>query len=283
VMTQHNCQGRAVAEDAVGLAAYTMDSHNVQRYVDSQGHVKNEGDLQVGGFSPYPISYRSIVPKVSECQNLFVPVCLSATHIAYGSIRMEPVFMVLGQSAATAAAMAIDGRTSVQRVDYPRLRERLLADKQVLVWTGPQRSGTTGIDPKTLAGLVRDDDEAEKQGQWSSSASVGGYVGQQYLHDNNQQKGELSATYRFALKEPGAYEVYVAYTPNANRATNVPVTIRHAGGTAELRLNQRQRVGDRSFVPLGKFRFDREATVIISNNDTDGYVVIDAVQLLPPM
>ena len=98
VMTQHNCQGRAVADDAVGLAAYTMDSHNVQRYVDSQGQVRNEGDVQVGGFSPYAISYRSIVPKESECQNLFVPVCLAATHIAYGSIRMEPVFMVLGQS-----------------------------------------------------------------------------------------------------------------------------------------------------------------------------------------
>ena len=152
VMTQHNCQGRAVADDPVGLAAYTMDSHNVQRYVDSQGHVRNEGDVQVGGFSPYPISYRSIVPKESECENLLVPVCLAATHIAYGSIRMEPVFMVLGQSSATAAALAIDAGTSVQKVDYAKLRERLLADKQVLAWTGPQRSA--GIDPKSLPGLV---------------------------------------------------------------------------------------------------------------------------------
>src|ERR1044072_2642846 len=107
VMTQHNCQGRAVAEDSIGLAAYTMDSHNVQRYVDEKGQVRNEGDVQVGGFSPYAISYRSIVPRERECENLFVPICLAATHIAYGSIRMEPVFMVLGQSSATAAILAI--------------------------------------------------------------------------------------------------------------------------------------------------------------------------------
>ncbi|MEX2174115.1 MAG: FAD-dependent oxidoreductase, partial [Pirellulaceae bacterium] len=141
VMTQHNCQGRKTADDSVGLAAYTMDSHNVQRYVDHEGHVRNEGDVQVGGFAPFAISYGSLVPKESECQNLFVPVCLSATHISYGSIRMEPVFMVLGQSSATAAAMAIDAGTSVQKVDYAKLRERLLADKQVLAWTGPRAAG----------------------------------------------------------------------------------------------------------------------------------------------
>jgi hypothetical protein len=140
VMTQHHCQGKTIAEDAVGLAAYTMDSHNVQRYVDDKGQVRNEGDVQVGGFPPYPISYRSIVPRQAECENLLVPVCLAATHIAYGSIRMEPVFMVLGQSAATAAMLAIDRQTSVQQVGYSRLRERLLADKQVLEWTAPMRS-----------------------------------------------------------------------------------------------------------------------------------------------
>jgi hypothetical protein len=136
VMTQHNCQGREVAEDAVGLAAYTMDSHNVQRYVDARGHVRNEGNVEVGGFSPYPISYRSLLPKARECSNLLVPVCLSASHIAFGSIRMEPAFMVLGQSAATAACQAIDDGLAVQSVDYTKLRRRLLDDRQVLVWTG---------------------------------------------------------------------------------------------------------------------------------------------------
>jgi hypothetical protein len=136
VMTQHNCQGREVAEDAVGLGAYTMDSHHVRRYVDAQGYVRNEGDVQVGGFPPYPISYRSLVPKARECDNLLVPVCLSASHVAYGSIRMEPVFMVLGQSAATAACQAIDDGLAVQAVNYAKLRRQLLADEQVLACTG---------------------------------------------------------------------------------------------------------------------------------------------------
>ena len=96
--------------------------------------MENEGDVQVGGFPPYPISYRSIVPKAAECENLLVPVCLSATHIAYGSIRMEPVFMILGQSAATAAVLAMDSKLSVQKLSYETLRARLLADKQILAW-----------------------------------------------------------------------------------------------------------------------------------------------------
>jgi hypothetical protein len=133
VMTEHDCRGKRVAEDSVGLGAYNMDSHNVQRYVDGQGHARNEGDIEVG-VPPYPISYRSIVPKASQCTNLLVPVCLSASHIAYGSIRMEPVFMVLGQSAATAAVQAIEQGCTVQAVDYARLRDRLTQDKQILAW-----------------------------------------------------------------------------------------------------------------------------------------------------
>jgi hypothetical protein len=134
VMTQRNCQGHRSAEDPVALAAYTMDSHNVQRYVDEHGHVRNEGDVQVGGFPPYPIAYRSIVPRPSECTNLLVPVCLSASHIAFGSIRMEPVFMVLGESAATAAVQALEENVDVQALDYDRLAERLRGDGQVLQW-----------------------------------------------------------------------------------------------------------------------------------------------------
>jgi hypothetical protein len=236
--------------------------------------------VQVGGFPPYPISYRSIVPKKSECTNLFVPVCLSATHISYGSIRMEPVFMVLGQSSATAAALAIDANANVQDVDYARLRERLLADKQVLDWTGLRP--TPGIDPKKLPGIVQDDDAAEKKGGWTKSTSIGGYVGQQYLHDNNEGKGEASITYKLPLPKAGLYEVRLAYTANPNRATNVPVTIRHAKGESAVSVNQKNAPAiDKAFQPLGKFTFDKEALVIVSNDKTNGYVVVDAVQLLP--
>jgi hypothetical protein len=109
-----------------------MDSHNVQRYVTSDGRVQNEGDVQVHLKEPYSISYGSIIPKKEECTNLLVPVCVSASHIAYGSIRMEPVFMILGQSAAAAACIAIDNRQAVQEIVYKTLENSLLNRKQVL-------------------------------------------------------------------------------------------------------------------------------------------------------
>ncbi len=102
VMTQANCTGKTVVTDPVGMAAYTMDSHNTQRIVVN-GMVKNEGNVEVGGFPPYPVGYGALIPKAEDCSNLLVPVCLSATHIAYGSIRMEPVFMALAQATAIAA------------------------------------------------------------------------------------------------------------------------------------------------------------------------------------
>jgi len=131
VMTQANCVGGEVVNDPIGLAAYTMDSHNCQRIV-VDGQVKNEGNVEIGGFPPYPISYRSIIPKQEQVDNLLVPVLLSSSHIAFGSIRMEPVFMVLGQSAATAAAIAIDDRVNVQQLEYDRLKNQLQKDKQRL-------------------------------------------------------------------------------------------------------------------------------------------------------
>lgn len=131
VMSEKYCRGQVVASDPVGMGAYNMDSHNVQRYLDAEGHVRNEGDLQLA-VKPYGISYQSIVPRAQECENLLVPVCLSASHIAYGSIRMEPVFMILGQSAATAASFAIEAGQPVQAVPYEKLKARLLADGQIL-------------------------------------------------------------------------------------------------------------------------------------------------------
>ncbi len=132
VMTQKHCEGIEVVEDAIGLAAYGMDSHHIQRYVTKDGFVKNEGNVEAGVKGPYPISYRSITPKASECINLVVPVCLSASHIAFGSIRMEPVFMVLGQTAATVVSMAIDNGVPVQELGYTKLKEQLLKDNQRL-------------------------------------------------------------------------------------------------------------------------------------------------------
>jgi ribulose 1,5-bisphosphate synthetase/thiazole synthase len=131
VVTQADCEHKVEAKDSIGMGAYNMDSHNCQRFV-KDGSAINEGDVQVGPKGPYPVGYESITPKEEECDNLIVPVCLSATHIAYGSIRMEPVFMAIGESSAYAACMAVDGKTAVQKIDYAKLREKLLAAGQVL-------------------------------------------------------------------------------------------------------------------------------------------------------
>jgi hypothetical protein len=132
VMTESDCRRTADTPRSVGLGSYNMDSHNCQRYVTADGQVRNEGNIEVSPGGPYEISYGSLVPKRAEVTNLLVPVCLSASHISYGSIRMEPVFMILGQSAATAASFAVDDDIAVQDVEYNRLRQRLLEDGQVL-------------------------------------------------------------------------------------------------------------------------------------------------------
>jgi hypothetical protein len=138
VVTQADCEHKRVAEDSVGMGAYNMDSHNCQRII-KDGVARNEGDVQVGPKGPYPIPYRALTPKRGECDNLLVPVCFSCTHIAYGSARMEPVFMVLGESSAYAALQAIESGKAVQDVEYAKLREKLLKAGQVLQYKAPAK------------------------------------------------------------------------------------------------------------------------------------------------
>lgn len=294
VMTQHNCQGRVTATKPVSLAAYTMDSHNVQRHVDANGHVRNEGDVQVGGFSPFPIDYLSLTPKREECDNLLVPVCLSASHMSFGSIRMEPVFMVLGQSSATAAMQSIRTNKPVQDIDYEVLSKQLVIDKQILIWTGPKRTTVQGLDPATLKGIVIDDASgtspadkasgtiAERNGFETTSSSIGPFVGTGYRHDSDSAKGQQSIQFKTTIATAGRYEVRLAWTANANRATNVPVTVHHTAGKTTLKINQRQPPKHGAFGTVGEFKFDTgPATIEISNTEADGFVIADAVQLLP--
>jgi hypothetical protein len=282
VMTEHDCRRTRATPEPIGMGSYNMDSHNCARYVTPEGFVQNEGDIQVSPGGPYQISYKSIVPKVGECPNLLVPVCISSSHIAYGSIRMEPVFMVLGQSAATAACIAIDDKVDVQKVDYAKLKERLLKDKQVLDL--PRKKGTAGIEPKTLVGIVVDDEQAERKGFEAKSSAVGPYVGEGYRHDGGTKDGKQSATFVADLPRAGKYEVRLCYSPNPNRATNVPVVIHHSAGTSTAKVNQRKTPSiSEAFVSLGTFEFDKgkSGRVVISNESVDGHVIIDAVVFVP--
>lgn len=137
VMTENELRKFRPTPDSVGMGSYTIDSHNVQRYITPEGYVQNEGDIGVSTNGPYAIAYGSLVPKAGEARNLTVPVAVSASHIAYGSIRMEPVFMILGQSAATAAMLALEGGVALQDLPYETLRARLVADGQILDYTPP--------------------------------------------------------------------------------------------------------------------------------------------------
>jgi len=132
VMTEADALGKTTIKRSIGMGSYSLDSHNAQRYVNEAGYVQNEGDIGVRPDKPYGIDYGAILPKEKECNNLLVPVCVSSTHIAFGSIRMEPVFMILGQSAATAAVLAIENKLSPQKLPYEILSKRLVSDSQVL-------------------------------------------------------------------------------------------------------------------------------------------------------
>jgi hypothetical protein len=285
VMTDHNCLGTEIADDPVAMGAYNMDSHNVQRYVDEAGLVKNEGDVQIRLPGPYPISYRSIRPKRLECSNLLVPVAVSASHIAYGSIRMEPVFMILGQSAATAAYLAIEEGVPVQEIEYEALRQRLEDDGQILEYTPDEgETEVAWIDPSELEGVAMDDTDGEKRGGWIVSLSAAWRaIGSGYIHDNDARNGECSISYTPEIPEAGRYQVFIAAPKHSNRATNVPVTVEVEGGTsATIRVSQRGEVDDDPFIPVGVFELPAgtDTTITVSNEGTDGYVVADGVQLI---
>ncbi|WP_349316354.1 FAD-dependent oxidoreductase [Chitinophaga sp. MM2321] len=268
VMTQANCEGKETVTDGVGMAAYTMDSHNCQRIVVN-GMVKNEGDVQIGGFGPYPISYRSIIPKATDCKNLLVPVCLSATHIAYGSIRMEPVFMVLGQSAATAAVEAIEHHSSVQDVPIKKVRERLTSNP---------------LADNSIPEILVDNDDAAHvtiTGDWKKDKR--GSYGPSMFTDNS--KGSVAKSIRFSpeIIRNGTYHIY-SYVPKvANLSGTTLVKIFDGKKVNEVKITadairvEGQTSGE--WVDLGAYRLSKgqKAYVEVNNDKADGVVVADAM------
>jgi hypothetical protein len=279
VMTENELTKKKPTPDSVGMGSYTIDSHNVRRYVTPEGNVQNEGDIGVP-ISPYSIAYGALVPKRGECANLFAPVACSATHIAYGSIRMEPVFMILGQSAATAAVLAIDGNLAVQDVPYAALRARLLADGQVLEHESSKEKpkGHGSAKPaSSLPGVTVDDDEALLSGDWKQSSANGGFVGSGYRHDDKGSAGTVSASFVGRLPSAGAYAVSLTVVPNANRSRDALVRIEHADGVAEIRADLTGKGASEGLLALGTYRFlVGPAKVTVSNAGAKGYVLIDA-------
>lgn len=294
VLSQKDIMDEPRKEDPIVVSSFPIDSHDCQRVALPSGGVVNEGTIfpvrmegRRNGF-PYHVPYRAILPRPAECENLLVPVALSATHVAFSSVRVEPTWMILGQSAGIAAALAARQDVAVQKLPYPMLRERLLAQGQVLdlpdlaILLPPAQK--ISIDPDTLPGIVLDDTRAELEGDWKPSSNFKPHIGHGYVHDNRGADGKAIATFRFKAPKSGRYRLLMAYSAHATRAAKVPVAVTSGPHNIRLTVDQTQALpAGQLFRQIGHVQLagDSETIITIVNQNTDGFVILDALQLLP--
>jgi hypothetical protein len=293
IVSQKDIMEEPKKDDAIVVSSFPIDSHDCQR-VGTAEFVINEGTIMPvrmpGSKHGYPfhIPYRAITPKATECANLLVPVALSCTPVGMSSIRVEPTWMILGQSAGIAAALSAKQNLDVQKLPYPALRERLVAQKQVLdlpvlAELPPEPKGAMSIDPKTLPGIVLDDKQAELKGEWSHSSGFKPHIGTGYLHDDKRGDGESVAVFRFKAPETARYDLRMAYSAHETRATKVPLMIQNGEKAVELLVDQTQPLpAGAAFRSIGKVELqkDLETTITLRNRETDGFVILDALQLV---
>jgi hypothetical protein len=293
VVSQNDIMEHPQKEDPIVVSSFPIDSHDCQRVATKDG-VIDEGTIMPvripgrGHGYAYHIPYRSILPVAAECENLLVPVALSCTHVGISSIRVEPTWMILGQSAGVAAALAAKQNVTVQKLPYPALRQRLLAQRQVLnlpvlAEPSPGPEGAVSIDPAKFPGIVLDDKQATLEGEWKSSNAFKPCVGTGYVHDDKRGDGKSTATFHFKAPKSGRYDLRIAYSPHESRAGKVPISIESGPQKATLTFDQTQPlpVGE-SFRSAGFIRLtsDTETKIVISNTGTEGFVIVDAIQLL---
>lgn len=293
VVSQKDIMDEPKKDDPIVVSSFPIDSHDCQR-VGTKEMVVNEGTIMPVRMAgrrhgyPYHIPYRAILPKAGECNNLLVPVALSCTHVGISSIRVEPTWMIIGQSAGIAAALSAKEGVAVQKLPYSALRERLLAQNQVLELPvlpplPPAPPAAMNIDPKTLPGIVLDDAQAEIKGEWSRSSNFKPHIGTGYLHDDQRGDGHSSATFRFKAPKSGRYDLLMAYSPHETRATKVPVTVKSGERKTEITVDQTVPLPPgRAFrnVWTVELTADTETTITVSNSGTNGFVILDALQLI---
>jgi hypothetical protein len=293
VVSQKDIMVQPQKEGAIIVSSFPIDSHDCQR-IGTAEFVINEGTImpvRMAGRKhgyPYHIPYGAITPKSAECTNLLVPVALSCTHVGFSSIRVEPTWMILGQSAGIAAALSAKQNVEVQKLPYKALRERLIAQKQVLEI--PELPPTTtetidkdGINPKTLPGIILDDADAKLEGEWKHSSSFKPYINSGYVHDNKRGDGQSTATFRLNVRKSGRYDLRIAYSAHETRAKNVPITIENGGQKLALTFDQTQPISlGKAFRSAGVIELSAsgETVIVISNAGTEGFVILDALQLI---
>lgn len=282
--------------DPIAVSSFPIDSHDCQRIAIKGGGVINEGTIfPVRRANPkqgyaYHVPYRSILPKPEQCDNLLVPVALSCTHVGMSSLRIEGTWMVIGQGAGIAAALAVKQNVAVQKLEYKTLRKRLLAQKQVLVLphAADQPAARDSIDVASLPGIVLDDSNAELRGTWTRSTNFKPHIGNGYIfsgerNSTSKSDGTNSATFRIKVPMSGEFQLLMAYSAHETRATNVPLTITSGSLKQEFTVDQTQPMppGQR-FKLVGKVYLESgfETTIMISDQQTVGFVILDALQLL---
>ncbi len=297
VVSQKDILETPEKDDPIAISSFPIDSHDCQRVAFKGGGVLNEGTIfPVRRKNPkqgyaYHVPYRSILPKPEQCDNLLVPVALSCTHVGISSLRIEGTWMIIGQSAGIAAALAANHEVTVQNLPYPQLRERLLAEKQVLEL--PDVSELTSADgtiaPKTLPGIVLDDTKAKLTGDWSRSTNFKPHIGSGYVFSgekDSKAKGDGKSTAKFRVKvlEAGQYQLRMAYSAHETRATNVPVIVTSGAHEKRFTVDQTQPLpSGQQFKLVGNVQLESgvETVITINNRQTVGFVVVDALQLLP--
>ena len=295
-LTQKDIIDDPKKDDAIAVSSFPIDSHDCRRIALPDG-VINEGTIypvripgRRHGYA-YHVPYRAITPSASECTNLLVPVALSATHVAYSSVRVEPTWMAIGQSAGIAAALAAKAGVTVQALDYPTLRKRLLTQNVVLdlpvlppVGKVARSSGPVSIDSKSLLGLILDDAQAELSGDWERSTNFKPHIGTGYLHDEQRSDGKSRAVFRFKAPADGDFELRMAYSAHPTRTTRLPVTLTNGPQVQTFTVDQTIALpsGD-AFRTIGTVRLRRDGDYVleVTNKDTGGFAIVDAFQLLP--
>ncbi len=298
VISQKDIINSPEKDDPIAISSFPIDSHDCQRIALKDGGVINEGTIfpvRVPGTPlgyAYHVPYRSVLPQPAQCTNLLVPVALSSTHIAMSSLRIEGAWMVIGQGAGVAAALAAKQNVAVQEVPYPILRERLLAQKQVLALPKTASKAAAAKDAdfipvKSLPGIVLDDADAKLEGEWTHSTNFKPSIGSGYVVNGAKDargNGKASATFRLMVPKSGEYKVLMAYSAHETRAKNVPVRIVSGSRETKLTVDQtRPMPAGEHFQSIGTavLATEVETTIQIKNTDTTGFVILDAMQLVP--
>jgi len=295
VLSQKDIIDNPSKEDPIAVSSFPIDSHDCQRVALKEGGVINEGTIfpvRVPGTKhgyPYHVPYRSILPKPAECSNLLVPVALSTTHVGISSIRVEPTWMIIGQSAGIIAALASKEKQDLHELPYAKIRTRLIAQGQILDLPKLEKpvapmAAVGSLDLQAWPGIVLDDNTAKLTGDWERSTNFKPHVGQGYVHDQKRGDGKSTATFRFSASKGGRYEVLMAYSAHETRAKQVPLEVSSGTNSAKILVDQTLPLpAGQTFRRVGMVELaaDVESVITITNRDTEGFVIVDALQLLP--